>query len=267
MSSTRKNLLFCKKQNHFAKVCKTKLKQQAEVNLVEQTTQHSQPSLQATQGESNNEDYLFAIGPSEESNQLLKYKRLNFGVNSGAEQFQNLIQSALAGLQGVINISDDILVYAKNQQEHNERLVKCMQRLREKSLTLNGDKCEFNKSSVEFFGHIFSSSGVSPSPTKVQSLIEAPPPSNREEVRSFLGLANYCARFIPNLASLSEPLRDLTRQSVPWSWEERHAKSFNDIKHAIAQHCHMAYFDSRLHSTVVVDASPVGLCAMLVLRQ
>ncbi|PIK51997.1 hypothetical protein BSL78_11109 [Apostichopus japonicus] len=139
-----------------------------------------------------------------------------------------------------------------------------MQRLREKSLTLNGDKCEFNKSSVEFFGHIFSSSGVSPSPTKVQSLIEVPPPCNREEVRSFLGLANYCARFIPYLASLSEPLRDLTRQSVPWPWEERHAKSFNDIKHAIAQHCHMAYFDSRLHSTVVVDASPVGLCAMLV---
>ncbi|PIK51998.1 hypothetical protein BSL78_11110 [Apostichopus japonicus] len=67
-----KTCLFCKKQNHFAKVCKTKLKQQAEVNLVEQTTQHSQPSLQAAQGESNNEDYLFAIGPSDESNQLLK---------------------------------------------------------------------------------------------------------------------------------------------------------------------------------------------------
>lgn len=62
-----KTCLFCKKQNHFAKVCKTKLKQQAEVNLVEQTTQHSQsqPSLQAAQGESNNEDYLFAIGPSD----------------------------------------------------------------------------------------------------------------------------------------------------------------------------------------------------------
>nr|XP_054763090.1 uncharacterized protein K02A2.6-like [Lytechinus pictus] len=146
---------------------------------------------------------------------LYQYKRLNFGVNSGAEQFQNLIQSALAGLQGVINISDDILVYAKNEQEHNEQLMRCMRRLREKNLTLNRDKCEFNKSSVEFFGHIFSSSGISPSPTKCKSLIEAAPPSNREEVRSFLGSANYCARFIPNLASLSEPLRDLTRQSVP----------------------------------------------------
>lgn len=142
-------------------------------------------------------------------------------------------------------------------------LVKCMQRMREKNLTLNGDKCEFNKSSVEFFGHIFSSSGESPSPTKVQSLIEAASPSSREEVRSFLGLATYCARFIPNLASLSEPLRDLTRQIVLWSCEERHAKSFNDIKHAIARHCHMAYFDPRQQSTVV-DASPVGLCAMLV---
>ena len=195
---------------------------------------------------------------------LFQYKRLNFGVNSGAEQFQNIIQSVLAGLPGVINISDDILIFGQNQTEHDQRLRGCLQRLREQNLTLNKAKCEVKKKSIEFFGHIFSASGVSPSPAKVQSLIDPPPPTSRDEVRSFLGLATYCARFIPRLATLSEPLRMLTRQDAVWEWGPRQQSAFRDIKHAIAEHCNMAYFNPQFHTAVVTDASPIGLCAMLI---
>ncbi|KAJ8038504.1 hypothetical protein HOLleu_15949 [Holothuria leucospilota] len=194
---------------------------------------------------------------------LFQFKRLNFGVNSGAEQFQNLIQSALAGLPGVINISDDILIYATGQEEMYNRLAACMQRLREKNLTLNKDKCQFNKSSIEFFGHTFSKEGVSPRPAKVEALKNAVAPTNKEEVRSFLGLATYCSRFIPRLATLSEPLRKLTKNNIPWEWGEAQEMALCNIKDAITNHCTMAFFDPQLRTEVVVDASPVGLCAML----
>ena len=195
---------------------------------------------------------------------LFQFKRLNFGVNSAAEQFQNLIQSALAGLPGVMNISDDILVYGKDEQEHKQRLADCLQRLRDKNLTLNKKKCEFNKTRVEFFGHVFSKEGISPSPDKVDSLQNAAPPTSKEEIHSFLGLATYCSRFIPRLATISEPLRALTKEKQRWIWGPKQETAFQDIKQAITEHCNMAYYNHNAKTEVLVDASPVGLSAMLV---
>lgn len=195
---------------------------------------------------------------------LFQFKRLNFGVNSGAEQFQNIIQSALAGLPGVLNISDDILVYGKSTSEHHENLAKCLQRLREKNLTLNKAKCQFNTNTIEFFGHVFSAEGVSPSPTKVKALVETTPPSNKEDLRSFLGLATYCARFIPRLAMISEPLRALTKESSAWKWGKQQQDAMDSIKRSITDHCKIAYFNPESKTEIVVDASPIGLCALLV---
>ena len=195
---------------------------------------------------------------------LYRFRRLNFGVNSAAEQFQNLIQSALAGLPGVMNISDDIIVFGKDEQEHKERLAKCLQRLREKNLTINRSKCQFSKDSVEFFGHRFSAAGVSPATDKVEGLQNAAPPTCKDEVRSFLGLATYCSRFIPRLATVSEPLRQVTKDSAPWKWGKKQDSALKQIKDLITEHCTTAYYNVDAQTEVVVDASPVGLCAMLV---
>ncbi|XP_033109613.1 uncharacterized protein K02A2.6-like [Anneissia japonica] len=123
---------------------------------------------------------------------LFQFRRFYFGVNSAAEQFQNLIQSALASLFGVINLSDDILVYGINYVEHNENLKNCCQRLREKNLTLNKRTCEFNKDTVEFFGHAFHSGGISPSPDKVKALQNATPPTNKEQQLHTEVIVNAC---------------------------------------------------------------------------
>ena len=76
---------------------------------------------------------------------LFRYKRLCFGINSAAEIFQNTLRNALHGLEGVKNISDDIIVFGKDQDEHDRRLEATFMRLKEKNLTLNKDKFEFNK--------------------------------------------------------------------------------------------------------------------------
>ena len=104
----------------------------------------------------------------------------------------------MKGIKGSINISDDILVFGKTQEEHDSSLKKVFQRLRDKGLTLNKKKCEFNKDKLELLGYVFSCEWISAGPKKVESVINLPTPSTVSEVRSLLGMTNYCAKFIPD---------------------------------------------------------------------
>ena len=90
---------------------------------------------------------------------LRRYTRLNFGTSSAAEVFQDAIQQVLSGIEGARNVSDDIIIFGKDQTTHDKALHAVFERLRSKNLILNAKKCEFNKSSFEFFGYVFSSNG------------------------------------------------------------------------------------------------------------
>ena len=108
---------------------------------------------------------------------LKRCKRLNFGTNSASEIFQNVIRTTFQDIKGCVNISDDILVFAKTQQEHFMTLESVLKRADEKNLRFNGEKCEFDKPSITFYGHVFSKNGVSPCPEKIEaikSLIKTP---------------------------------------------------------------------------------------------
>ena len=107
---------------------------------------------------------------------LRRYKRLIFSISSAAEKFQAIIRDSLDELQGVKNISDDIIIYGKDQAEHDLRLRKVFERLREKNITLNKGKCEFNRDKVEFFGYVFSKDGISADPKKINGIKNAEPP-------------------------------------------------------------------------------------------
>ena len=109
---------------------------------------------------------------------LYQYKRLSFEINSNAEIFQHTIQTLIADIPGVQNVSDDIVVYGRNQNEHDAALDQTLCRLNESGLTINLTKCEFNKPSIEFFGYIFSADGLAPTPEKVKALQDAAEPRN-----------------------------------------------------------------------------------------
>ena len=101
---------------------------------------------------------------------IKRFTRLIFGENSAAEELQHAIRTLLAGIDGAINIADDILVFGENTEAHDKAFKKVLQRLAEKGLTLNLEKCLFHKESLEYFGFIFSKEGVKPSPTKTAAL-------------------------------------------------------------------------------------------------
>ena len=194
---------------------------------------------------------------------LRRYRRLNFGISSAAEVFQDVIRETLSGLIGMLNLSDDILIHSATLEDHHARLRATLQRLAENDLTLHRNKCEFYTNSVEFFEYNFSSEGLQVDPKKVEAIRSASVPKNASEVQSFLGMATYCGRFIPNLATLSEPLRTLTRQDQPWEWDSTAEKAFNQVRSALLGEDIMAYFNPQQKTDVVVDASPVGLGAVL----
>ncbi|XP_062588414.1 uncharacterized protein K02A2.6-like [Saccostrea cucullata] len=93
-----------------------------------------------------------------------------------------------------------------------------LDRLAEKGLTLNREKCEFGLSKIVFLGHVISSEGVKPDQEKIKAVSETRTPSNSSEIRGFLGLANYCGRFIPNFSTIAATLRELTMKNTHWSW-------------------------------------------------
>ena len=194
---------------------------------------------------------------------LRRYKRLNFGISSAAEVFQNTLSTALERLQGVRNISDDIIAFGQNREEHDKNLEKVFKRLAEKNLTLNKEKCEFNKTQIEFYAYVFSSEGISADPRKVEAIKESDVPANASEVRSFLGMTNYVGRFIKNYSTITAPLRELTKQNVKFVWNSDRQKAFDLLKRELTSDKVMSYFDPTKETTMIVDASPVGLGALL----
>ena len=155
------------------------------------------------------------------------------------------------------------MVFEKSREEHDKALSNCLQRLSENGLTLNPTKCKFLETSLSFFGHIFTADGVRPDPKRVSDLQNAPIPSNVHEVRSLLGMANYSCRYIPDYATITEPLRELTKKNAHFVMRETQQKVFKKLKEVLTSAQVMAYFGVNKQSFVTVDASPVGISGIL----
>lgn len=194
---------------------------------------------------------------------IFRYKRLNFGVSAASEFFQETIRNVIQGIRGAKNISDDILIFGKNQEDHDRTLAATFKTLQDSGLKLNRSKCEFNSDRITFFGLLFSKAGISPDPGKVSAIRETQRPSNVSEVRSFLGMTAYCSRFIPDYSTVSEPLCRLTRSNTDWQWESEQQNAFEKLKTLLSSDIVISYYNPNKPIEVVVDASPVGLGAIL----
>ena len=142
-----------------------------------------------------------------------------------------------------------------------------MRRLSECNLTLNATKCQYSMNRLTFMGIVLSENGIGPTKERVRAVVEARKPETQSEVRSFLGLANFSARFIPNFASVAEPLRHLTKKSVAFRFGASQKTAFVKLKSLMSSANTLAYFDISAPTQVIADAGPVGLGAVLIQRQ
>lgn len=157
---------------------------------------------------------------------LFRYKRLLFGVNCAPEMFQKIVEQILVGCKNTLIFIDDIVVYGKTEIEHDESLQAVLTALKKRNVLLNTLKCVFKKTEIVFLGHRLSKDGVQPTDDKVKAIRKCREPKTKEELRSFLGLVTFLARFLPNLTTTTAPLRSLLKKSVHFEWTEEHREAF-----------------------------------------
>jgi len=192
-----------------------------------------------------------------------RYKTLMFGVSCASELYQKVLQQILHSCKNAANIMDDIIVHGATKEEHDECLNQVLNVLSQKGFTLNREKCQFNMSELIFMGNVVSEHGVGPTKSKVQDVLDARTPTNASEVRSFLGLVNFNARYIPDLATISEPLRRLTRKNVKFAWEADQQRAFDELKKRLTSAETLGFYDKNAKTQVICDASPVGVGSVL----
>ncbi|KAL9987206.1 hypothetical protein ACROYT_G001477 [Oculina patagonica] len=192
-----------------------------------------------------------------------RYFRMPFGINSAPVIFQKRMTQAFEDLSGVKTIADDILIWGRNEGEHNHRLEQVLERSRKVGLKLNRSKKNILTAEVPYIGHVLTSNGLKPDPSKVRAVEEMPSPADKPALLRFLGMVNYIGKFIPNLADLTQPLRELLHKEVEWHWSERQEKAFRAIKEKLTSDATLQYYDVETPLTVSVDASSYGLGACL----
>lgn len=117
--------------------------------------------------------------------------------------------------------------------------------------------------SVSYLGHIISAEGLKTEDAKVQAIVEAPQPGNVGELRSFLGMVTYYAKFLPDLATTLAPMYQLLGKSVGWEWKAEQEKAFTHIKDLLRSCRVLTHFDDQLPLVLACDASPYGVGAVL----
>ena len=185
----------------------------------------------------------------------MRPKRLIFGAKSSQDLFDKAMYRIFGDIPHCLNQKDDILIGGTTLAEHNKTLEAVLQRAKDFGITLNREKCLFGVQELEFYGYIFTNEGLKPTQEKVIAVKECKPPGSRDEVKSFLCMIGYLAKFNPCYSVLTAPLRRLTSQDVPFSWGPGEDAAFKKLKDSITSDDTMAFFDPRKPIVVHTEAS------------
>jgi hypothetical protein len=163
----------------------------------------------------------------------------------------------------VVVFIDDILVYTKNEEEHASHLHVVLQRLREHRLYAKLSKCDFWLKEIKFLGHTISQAGIAVVPDKVQEVMNWKPPTTVRQIQSFLGLAGYYRRFIPDFSWIAKPITELLKKEAKFVWGQKCEDGFHTLRQHLTTVPVLAQPDSSKPFDVYCDASGTGLGCVL----
>ncbi|KAK3569059.1 hypothetical protein QTP86_021532, partial [Hemibagrus guttatus] len=146
-----------------------------------------------------------------------QFQRMPQGVTVALATFQRLMKKVVGNIHllQVIVYSFDLIVYGRTLQEHEERLMKVLDRLEEGGLKVSIDKCQFYQPQVKYVGHIVSAMGVALDPEKVAAVNQWKEPTDLKSLLSFLGFCGFYRRFVKSYSTIVRPLTELTKGYPP----------------------------------------------------
>jgi hypothetical protein len=196
---------------------------------------------------------------------LFEYLVMSFGLTNAPTHFTYLMNSVFMPEldKFVMVFIDDILIYSKNEEEHAQHLRIVLTRLREHRLYAKFSKCTFWLEEIQFLGHVLSVRGIAVDPSKVKDTLEWKPPTTVHQVRSFLGLAGYYRRFIPDFSKLVKPITSLLKNDTKFNWSSKCSEAFEQLKVLLTIAPVLAQPDINKPFDVYCDASGSGLDCIL----
>lgn len=220
---------------------------------------------------------------------FFEFERMPQGISGAPATFQRVMERTVGDMNflEVLVYLDDLIIFGRTIEEHEERLLKVLDRLREEGLKLSLDKCQFCRTSVTYVGHIVSQEGIATDPSKVEAVISWPRPRTVTELRSFLGFCGYYRRFVKHYSRLCHPLNQLLKGYPPHlskkgkaakpstveyfkpteafgeRWDDKCEKAFEELKLCLTKAPVLAFADPQLPYVLHVDASRDGLGGVL----
>lgn len=196
---------------------------------------------------------------------LYQFKVMPFGLINAPATFSRVMRTLLKGLDHVDNYIDDILIHAQAWEVHMAVLTELMSRLRKSGLTARPSKCSVGNQTVEFLGHVIGQGKLTPQLNKIEKIKNASPPVTKKQLRSFLGLAGYYRKFVPNYAAIAAPLTDKTKNIEPnkIAWEASQQLAFEALKQTLVTAPILHLPDLDIPFTLRTDALELGIGAIL----
>ena len=206
---------------------------------------------------------LFHKGAFTSPSGKYEYLKVPFGLAQALAYFQELMNKVLKDLPFAIAYLDDIIIYSKAAKQHLNPIQQVFHKLCNAELTMKLSKCHFFAKEIQYLGHVLSTTGIKPQPSKTADIKLMNPPKNAKQVRAFLGPADNYYKFIKNFACIAKPLTALTHHDAKFVWTSSHLIAFNTLKSAFLEAPIFHYQDPSKCYIVYTDASDDACGAQL----
>ena len=192
-----------------------------------------------------------------------------FGIPVAGDVFQRKLNQYFRKINNVIIIADDIMVVGnqQNHRDHDIALTNLLETTRRNNIHLNYDTLCYKETEVDLFGETYTTDGCKSAQSKVSVISEMPTPMCKKQVQSFISMINYLSKFLARLSEFAEPIRELSKDKVPFNWGLEHHTAFKQIKKEIVRAPVLAYYNPKKETTLQIDASIKGLGTCLLQDQ
>ena len=198
---------------------------------------------------------------------LFQFIRMPFGLVSAPAVFARMMRRLYLEWLSALNFFDDVLTHSQTWPDHLQHLHSVLQCISDKGLTIRPSKIETGFQSLEFLGHIVGKGQIMPEEGKLKKIMQIPTPTTKKQVRALLGLISFYRRYVPNFATISAPLTDLTkdgpRKSRSVDWTPACAQALLKIQEILSSHPVLMLPKVAKEFVLRTDASSTGLGAVL----